>query len=439
VKAILTNKQNIFPRDRQIGLLDRIAKHAVINRLRGVSYGSLVVHDHEESHEFGAPENDELSATIFVKHPSFYKQVAFGGTIGAGEAYMAGHFECSDLTAAVQLLLRNRHVLDGMDSSATRITAPFHKVFHWLHRNTRGGSKGNIAAHYDLGNQLFELFLDETMMYSSAIFPSPDTSLYGASITKLDRICQKVNLEPEDHVLEIGTGWGGFAIHAAKHYGCRVTTTTISKEQYVFAKNKIREAGLSDRIAVLLKDYRDLTGIYDKLVSIEMIEAIGHQYLDTYFKKCSDLIKPNGMMLLQAITIADQRYQAALRSVDFIQRYIFPGSFIPSVSAMAQAAARSGDMRLFHLEDIGPHYATTLRRWLTRFRRNLPRVRELGYPDTFIRMWEFYLCYCEGGFLERAIGDAQLLFTKPDCRCNAITPPLGHTDRSRAPVPLPLD
>ena len=438
MKAILTNKQNIFPRDRQIGLLDRMAKHAVINRLRGVTYGSLVIHDHEESHEFGSLETDEPRATIFVKNPSFYKQVAFGGTIGAGEAYMAGHFECSDLTAAVQLLLRNRHVLDGMDSSATRITAPFHKVFHWLHRNTRGGSKDNIAAHYDLGNQLFELFLDETMMYSSAIFPRPDTSLYEASITKLDRICQKLNMEPEDHVLEIGTGWGGFAIHAAKHYGSRVTTTTISKEQYVFANKKIREAGLSDRVTVLLKDYRDLTGTYDKLVSIEMIEAIGHQYLDTYFEKCCGLIKPSGMMLLQAITIADQRYEAAKRSVDFIQRYIFPGAFIPSVSAMTQAVARSSDMRLFHLEDIGPHYATTLRHWLERFRRNIPGVHKLGYPDTFIRMWEFYLCYCEGGFLERAIGDAQLLLIKPECRCQLITPVVDPSDGSLTTFPRPL-
>ncbi len=438
MKAILANKQNIFPRDRQVGLLDRMAKRAVINRLGDMSYGSLVIQDHEQAHQFGSLEHDGMHATIFVKHPSFYKQVALGGTIGAGEAYMAGHFECSNLTAAVQLLLRNRHVLDGMDSSATRITAPLHKVFHWLHRNTRGGSKGNIAAHYDLGNQLFELFLDETMMYSSAIFPSPDTSLYEASITKLDRICQKLDLGPEDHVLEIGTGWGSFAIHAAKHYGCRVTTTTISKEQYVFAKNKIDEAGLSDLITVLLKDYRDLTGIYDKLVSIEMIEAIGHQYLDTYFKKCSDLVKPSGLVLLQAITIADQRYQAAIRSVDFIQRYIFPGSFIPSVSAMTLAATRCSDMRLFHLEDIGPHYATTLRHWLERFRRNIPRVRELGYSDTFVRMWEFYLCYCEGGFLERAIGDAQLLFIKPDCRCDSITPSLDPSVGSLTSVPLRL-
>ncbi len=434
MKAILTSKQNEFSRDRPVGVLDRLAKHAVLTRLRGISYGSLVMNDQGESHEFGSMGRDGLHATIAVKHPSFYRQVAFGGTVGAGEAYMARHFECSNLTTVVQLLLRNRHVLDGMDDRVTRITAPLHKVFHWLNRNTRGGSRRNITAHYDLGNELFALCLDETMMYSSALFPRPDADLHEASVAKLDRICRKLDLQPEDHVLEIGTGWGGFAIHAAGHYGCRVTTTTISRQQFEFAKQKINDIGLTDRVTVLLQDYRDLTGTYDKLVSIEMVEAIGHQYLDTYFEKCSGLLKPDGMMLLQAITIADQRYEAAKRSVDFIQRYIFPGSFIPSVSVMTQAAARSTDMRLFHLEDIGPHYATTLRHWRERFRRNLTRVRELGYSETFIRMWEFYLCYCEGGFLERAIGDAQLLLTKPDCRREPITPVLDPADGPPAPA-----
>lgn len=434
MKAIVTTKQAEFSRDRSSGVLDRMAKHAVINRLRGISSGSLVIHEHGESHQFGVLRRDGLHATIVVNHPSFYRQVAFGGTIGAGEAYMAGHFECSDLTAAVQLLLRNRHVLDGMDDRATRITAPLHKASHWLHRNTRGGSRRNIAAHYDLGNELFALFLDETMMYSCALFPRADAGLHEASVAKLDRICRKLDLTPHDHVLEIGTGWGGFAVHAASRYGCQVTTTTISRQQYDFATQKISEAGLADRVTVLLKDYRDLTGTYDKLVSIEMIEAIGHRYLDTYFEKCSGLIKPSGIMLLQAITIADQRYHTAKRSVDFIQRYIFPGSFIPSVSAMAQAAARSTDMRLFHLEDIGPHYATTLQHWRERFLRNLPRVRVLGYSNTFIRMWEFYFCYCEGGFLERAIGDAQLLFIKPDCRRASITPSLDADNGACAEV-----
>ncbi len=434
MKAILTTDKNEFSRGQATGFLDRMAKKALINRLRGMSDGSLIVHDQGEAHHFGSLRRDGLHATVVVRHPAFYRHVAIGGTIGAGESYMAGQFECADLTAAVRLLLRNRHVLDAMDDRATRITAPLQKLSHWLRRNSRSGSRRNVAAHYDLGNELFALFLDETMMYSSALFPHPDAGLKEASLAKLDRICRKLELEPRDHLLEIGTGWGGFAVHAAKHYGCRVTTTTISKQQYEFAVHKVREAGLTARVTVLLEDYRDLTGSYDKLVSIEMIEAIGHQYLETYFEKCSRLLKSSGLMLLQAITISDQRYETAKRSVDFMQRYIFPGSFIPSIAAITQAVARATDMRLFHLEDIGPHYATTLRHWRERFRSNLPRVRELGYTDTFVRMWEFYLCYCEGGFLERVIGDAQLLFVKPRCRRASITPQLDPMGRPTNPI-----
>jgi cyclopropane-fatty-acyl-phospholipid synthase len=254
------------------------------------------------------------------------------------------------------------------------------------------------------------------MMYSCAVYETDECTLEQASIAKLERICRKLDLQPSDHVLEIGTGWGGFAIYAAQHYGCHITTTTISQEQYALAKQRVESAGLADRVTVLCKDYRDLHGQYDKLVSIEMIEAIGHQYLPDYFRQCSRLLKPEGMMLLQAITIADQRYQSALRSVDFIQRYIFPGSFIPSVSAMTDAIAKNTDMRLFHLEDIGPHYATTLRDWRERFFDRIDEVRSLGYSEAFIRLWEFYLCYCEGGFRERAIGDVHMLMTKPQCR-----------------------
>ncbi len=425
MKAVVTSEHNDFSMEKPVGWLDRIAKRAVLRRLRGMTEGSLVIKDQQETHHFGNRGGDGLHATIFVHHPLFYRLVAFDGTIGAGEAFMAGHFQCSDLTAAVQLLLRNRNVLDGMDDRSLRISAPLHKVFHWLHRNTRGGSRRNIGTHYDLGNDFFALFLDETMMYSSAVYPRPDAVLEEAAVTKLDHICRKLNLTPQDHVLEIGTGWGGFAIHAARNYGCRVTTTTISRQQYEYARKKIDAAGLAGRITLLLSDYRDLAGSYDKLVSIEMIESIGHQYLDTFFEKCSALLKPSGMLLLQAITIADQRYEAAKRSVDFIQRYIFPGGFLPSVSVMVQATARSTDMRLFHLEDIGYHYATTLHHWRERFTQNLSKVRGLGYSETFIRMWEFYFCYCEGGFLERAIGNAQLLLVKPDCRSQPITPPMA--------------
>jgi cyclopropane-fatty-acyl-phospholipid synthase len=290
------------------------------------------------------------------------------------------------------------------------------KGLHWLNRNTEQGSRKNIAAHYDLGNDMFQLFLDPTMMYSSAIFARDDMALEQASLHKLERICQKLQLSPADHVVEIGTGWGGFAMYAASHYGCKVTTTTISQAQYDLAQQRVAAAGLGDKINILLTDYRELEGQYDKLVSIEMIEAVGYQFYDTYFAQCARLLKPEGMMLLQAITIADQRYDAARRSVDFIQRYIFPGSCIPSVTAMLQSITRATDMRLFDLEDIGPHYARTLAEWRHNFFRNEAAIRALGYPDEFIRMWEFYLCYCEGGFAERALGDVHMLLVKPENR-----------------------
>jgi cyclopropane-fatty-acyl-phospholipid synthase len=259
------------------------------------------------------------------------------------------------------------------------------------------------------------------MMYSCAYYPGPDSRLDEAAVAKLDRICRKLELKPEDQLLEIGTGWGGFAIHAAKHYGCRVTTTTISRQQYELARKRIRREGLEDRITLLFEDYRDLAGQYDKVVSIEMIEAIGHQYLDTYFEKCSSLLKPHGMMLLQAITIADQRYESALREVDYIKKFIFPGGFLPSISAMSRSIARVTDMKLFHMDDIGPHYARTLGDWRQRFFERIDEVKALGYSDAFIRMWEYYLCYCEGGFEERDIGTVQMLLTKPGARREPVS------------------
>ena len=306
------------------------------------------------------------------------------------------------------------------------------RALNTFRRNTRHGSRRNIAAHYDLGNDLFKLFLDENMMYSSAIFADPSGSLVAESLEqasrrKIDRICRKLDLQPTDHVVEIGTGWGGFALHAATHYGCRVTTTTISAEQHALASERVAAAGLQDRITLLLNDYRDLdvgdgTGGYDKLVSIEMIEAIGHQYMDTYFKKCAALLKPDGLAMIQAITIEDSRYKQALDSVDFIKRHIFPGSFIPSVSAMLDASARTSDLRLLNLEDIGPSYALTLNHWRQRFLTRLDEVRKLGYDERFVRMWEYYLCYCEGGFIERSIGTAQMLFARPGNRRTQFVP-----------------
>jgi cyclopropane-fatty-acyl-phospholipid synthase len=408
------------------GVLASLAERSVRARLATLEHGHLVIADGKNVEIYGRrTERCPLSATVRVHDPRFWTDTAFGGSIGAGEAYLQGYWSVNDLTALVRILLANRAVVDGMETGLARFSAPLRKALHWAARNTRAGSRRNIAAHYDLGNDFFRLFLDPTLMYSSAVFERPDMTLEEASIAKLDRICRKLDLKPTDHVLEIGTGWGGFALHAAQHYGCRVTTTTISRQQYELARERITAAGLADRVTLLLQDYRDLTGQYDKLVSIEMVEAVGHQYHDAYFRKCSELLKPNGLMLLQSITIADQRYEAAKNSVDFIQRYIFPGGCLPSVAVVAGALARVTDMRLFHLEDIGPHYASTLSRWRANFFRHIEQVRALGYPESFIRMWEFYLCYCEGGFAEHAIGTVQMLLVKPLARPQPIVPSLG--------------
>lgn len=395
--------------------LDRLLRGRLIDRLGSLRDGIIRLVDADGECELGSAgdEGTALRTTVRVHDPAFYRHVALNGSVGAGDAYMDGFWECDDLVALVRLLVRNRDLLDAMDGGGAALAGWAMRAWHALRRNTRRGSRRNIAAHYDLGNALFELFLDENLMYSSAVFAREDETLEAAQRRKLDRICSKLQLSPADHVVEIGTGWGGFALHAAREYGCRVTSTTISREQHELASARVQRAGLGDRITLLLRDYRDLEGRYDKLVSIEMIEAIGHHYLDTFFGKCASLLEEHGLALIQAITIEDHRYERALRSVDFIKRHVFPGSFIPSIAAMLAASARASDFRLLHLEDIGPSYALTLRHWRQRFLARRDEVRALGYPERFIRMWEFYLCYCEGGFLERATGDAQLLFGRP--------------------------
>ena len=397
--------------------IDALVKRAVLSKLRQLRGGRLVLVDGAERYRFGAvSENLSDSIIVHVHDARFYGDLAFGGSIGAGEAYMRGYWSTAQLVELVQLFVLNMDVLEGLESGYARLAAPLRKWAHAIRRNTRAGARRNIAAHYDLGNEFFRLFLDETMMYSAATFTRPDMSLHEAQLARLDAICRKLDLRPSDHLLEIGTGWGGFALHAAQTYGCRVTTTTISQEQCRLARERVKDAGLTGKVEVLCSDYRDLSGKYDKLASIEMIEAVGHQYYDAYFAKCGELLEPHGAMLLQAITIADQRYERARRSVDFIQRYIFPGSCIPSIGALSASIARASDLRIFHLEDIGSHYARTLREWRRNLFDNLPQVRALGYDDAFIRMWEFYFCYCEGGFAERAIGDAQMLLVKPGNR-----------------------
>jgi cyclopropane-fatty-acyl-phospholipid synthase len=402
-------------------LLARIARPLLLRQFRKMRHGRMRLIDGALDATFGAVSPEApFDVTLRVLDPRFYGDVLFGGTLGSGQSYTEGRWQCDDLTALVRIMIANKDLLEDVDSGWSRLSAPLLKLGHWLNGNNRAGSRRNIAAHYDLGNRFFELFLDETMAYSCAIFPTSDTPLREASIAKFDAALSKLALTPGQHLLEIGTGWGGLALHAARHYGCRVTTTTISREQFDLARERVARAGLADRVTLLLEDYRDLKGTYDALVSIEMVEAVGHQYLETYLAKCSRLIESSGAMLLQSITIRDQLYDYALRSVDFIKRCIFPGSFIPSVQALVDAVAHVTDLKLFHLEDIGPHYARTLRLWRERLLARAGEVRSQGYPERLVRLWEFYLSYCEGGFEERQLGDVQMLLVKPRSRRPAL-------------------
>jgi len=355
-------------------------------------------------------EVSDLEATIEIHNKELIDLIFKNGVLGAAEGYIRGYWSTEHLVEVIQILARNRHVLDKINqnviSQASQLVL---KAWYKTRKNSLSGSRKNIAEHYDLSNDFFKLFLDSSMMYSSAVYKHKDMTLEEASDYKKELICQKLQLKPMDHLVEIGSGWGGFAIYAAQHYGCKVTTITISQAQYDEATKRIADAGLSHRVNVQLKDYRLLEGKFDKLVSIEMIEAVGEQYLSTYFNKCRSLLKPNGLGLIQAITIEDARYKKALNTVDYIKRYIFPGSFIPCISVLTQAASEQ-QLRLKHLEDIGLSYAETIHQWRERFLNAKEQVLALGFDENFIRMWDFYLCYCGGGFKEGVISDVHLLF-----------------------------
>lgn len=355
-------------------------------------------------------EVSDLHAVIEVHNPLLMDLILKNGVLGAAEGYIRGDWSSEHLVELIQILARNRAVLDQINQNVIAQASQFFlKAWYQNRKNSISGSRKNIAEHYDLSNDFFKLFLDPSLMYSSAVFENESMTLEEASDLKKEIICKKLDLKPLDHLVEIGSGWGGFAVYAAQHYGCRVTTITISQAQYDEAVTRVNEAGLAHRIDVQLKDYRLLEGKFDKLVSIEMVEAVGAQYLSTYFDQCKALLKPKGLAFIQAITIEDFRYKKALNTVDYIKRYIFPGSFIPSISVLTQTASESG-LRLKHLNDIGLSYAQTLHHWRARFLAAREQVLALGFDENFIRMWDFYLCYCEGGFKEGVISNVHLLF-----------------------------
>lgn len=398
-----------------LGWFDRLCRKFTLNFLSQLRHGSITVIEAGEAQQFGDADA-ELKTTITVTDPAFYQKLVLAGSVGGGEAYIHGFWRCDNLTALVQIFARNLDVLDKMDSTWARLSRPMLKLLNFRNRNTISQSRRNIAAHYDLGNAMYQLFLDPSMMYSSAVYPTADSTLEQAQQHKLQQICERLQLKASDHLLEIGTGWGSMAIYAAQHYGCKVTTTTISQQQYDYTKARIAELGLQDKITLLFEDYRLLTGTYDKLVSIEMIEAVGDDFLDNYFEKCSSLLKQDGIMVLQAITMVDHRYQQYVREVDFIKRYIFPGGCLPSISRMASAVANKTDLVIRQVQDIGFDYARTLKDWCDNFMAQRDAVHQLGYDDNFIRLWHFYLCYCEGGFRERATSAVHLVLSKPQNR-----------------------
>ncbi len=414
----LTASSLSLPReDSRLPALQTLARRVCLRLLANIQFGSLVIHDGGEAFHFGTTGDPaQPHAEVHVHDRGLYRMMLSGGSIASGEAYMQGLWTSPNLVTVMRLFSANLPTLEMLEARQSWLVRLGLKLSHALKRNTHSGSRKNISAHYDLGNDFFRLFLDPTMMYSAALFETDRTGLDEASVAKLDELCRQLELDSGDHLLEIGTGWGGLAIHAASNYGCRVTTTTISKEQYEYARARVRAAGLEDRVTVLCEDYRKLEGSFDKLVSVEMIEAVGHDFYSSYFSRCSQLLKPNGKMVIQAITIADQRYEAARKSVDFIQRYIFPGGSLPSVAVIADHLARDTDMQMVHLRDITRDYALTLAHWRERFLAAQAAVRQQGFDQTFVRMWEFYLAYCEGGFRERIIGTVQLAFAKPGYR-----------------------
>jgi cyclopropane-fatty-acyl-phospholipid synthase len=420
-----------------VGRLVTSVRRKLLGKFTKVHGGRVEVFDGNDTHVLGSQKAEQdLLAKILVNDPLFYKKILLGGTIGSAESYIAGQWECSDLTSLIRIMIRNMDSVSGLDKTVSKFRTWAYRISHSKRRNTKSGSRKNIQDHYDLGNDFYETFLDPTMNYSSGIFDEHDRNttfsfaedeLHAASLSKMDRICRKLQLNASHHVLEIGTGWGAMAVHMAQHFGCRVTSTTISDQQYLLAVERVKAAGLEDRVTILRSDYRDLTGQYDKLVSVEMVEAVGRKFMNTFFEKCSSLLRDNGDMLLQAITMSEQNYADYIKSVDFIRAFVFPGGCLPTVTSLGKSASVATDLRSLQMEDMTPHYALTLAAWKARFIANVDRVRSLGYEEEFLRLWHFYLCYCEAAFEERRVHCIQTIFSKPKSTLDLSTTSLPRS------------
>ena len=408
--------ESVLLNTSEVSLIDKTCRKIFLQCLKQLPYGSLTIQECGDTIAQFGNDNDKLRANVNIKDVRAYRSLLLGGSVGAGEAYMDDLWDSHDVTAVVQIFARNLPVLDEWENKFKWLTMPINKIQHFTRRNTKDQAKRNIEAHYDLGNKLYTRFLDPTMMYSSAIYPDPNATLNEAQNYKLKSICDKLQLNENDHLIEIGTGWGGLAVYAAKHYGCKVTTTTISEEQHAWAAEWIAKENLQHKVTLLKKDYRLLEGKYDKLVSIEMIEAVGKQFLGNFFEKCASLLKDDGLMLLQSITIDDRRYDSYSNSVDFIQKYIFPGGFLPSQYQLNAHLKKHTNMMIRDLHDIGIDYAKTLNHWYEAFISAKDELMKDGYDERFMRMWTYYLKYCEGGFLERTISTVQLVISKPHYR-----------------------
>ncbi len=405
--AVKTPKKSTF--------LTSIFKSGLQKKFKNLKTGHISINDGDETFSFGDGSSDE-KVSVDIHSQEFYVMTGSGGALGIAEAYVAGYWSSDDVVKLFQIILRNRDILLSLEKGFAKLVKPINKMIHRRRQNTLKGSKENILAHYDLSNDFYKLWLDPSMTYSCAFFNNDSVTLEEASIEKLDRICRKLDLSEDDSVLEIGTGWGSFSIHAAKNYGCKVTTTTISDAQFDYARSRIKDEGLESKITLINKDYRDLDGKYDKIVSIEMIEAVGYEYIPDYFSKLSSLLKNNGLVALQGITYNDQNFEVYKNSVDFIKKYIFPGSCLISIAQIIDVIKKDTDLAMVDMEDITKHYAVTLNRWRKNFMDVIPKVKEMGYSQAFINMWEFYFLYCEAGFSERNIGDVQMIFAKSGSR-----------------------